>query len=132
MVGAPYAEAPENALPFFNNQFVKPVFDRFPNPTAVIEGATEEEIRIYTSPKVPEYVTKRQLRQALILSSIPLESIAAAISQIQNQTEKSIMEIYWNVSYEFERYHPKLIEFSSSLGMSESQVDAIFILASTL
>lgn len=33
---------PENSILFFENNFQLPVFDRYPNPTAVIEGMTPE------------------------------------------------------------------------------------------
>lgn len=96
------------------------------------EGATDEEIAQANKLLVPFSVSKRQLKQALVLSGIPLANIDYAISQIQTDIERELMFIFWNDSNEFERNHPKLIEFSQSLGMSEEQADGLFILASTL
>lgn len=44
VVSAPFEIQPENSLPYLANNFVKPIFDKYPNPTAVIEGATALEI----------------------------------------------------------------------------------------
>jgi len=37
-------EAPINSIPFFENDFMKPIFDKYPNPLEVVEGITKEEI----------------------------------------------------------------------------------------
>jgi hypothetical protein len=36
---------PQNSLLYEPNNFVKACFDQYPNPTAIVEGATEEEIQ---------------------------------------------------------------------------------------
>ena len=97
-----------------------------------VEGASEDEINEARKLKVPFSVSKRQLKQALVLAGISLANIENAILQIDDETEKTLTLLFWNESNEFERLHPKLIEFSQSLGMSENQVDELFILASTL
>lgn len=96
------------------------------------EGAISEEIALHNAPVVPASVSRRQLRQALVLANIPLANIDYAISQIPDATEKTLMEIYWSDSTEFERNHPKLIDFSQALNISESIADQLFILAATL
>lgn len=96
------------------------------------EGATQEEIAEANKQEVPRVVSKRQLKQALVLGGIPLANINTAISQIEDETEKELVEIFWNDSSEFERYHPKLIEFSQVLQITEAQADQLFILANTL
>lgn len=110
--------------------FISPYFNQTTN--EFYEGATEQEILDNNKSKVPFSVTKRQLKQALLLSNIPLQNIDFAISQISNPIDKALMEIFWNDSNEFERNHPKLIEFSVALGISEEQADNLFILASKL
>ena len=96
------------------------------------EGATEQEIKDYNKKNMPFSVTRRQLKQSLVISQISLDAIDSAIAQISDDTERILMKLFWEESYEFERQHPKLIEFSNSLGISENQVDEIFILASKL
>lgn len=108
--------------------FIKPKW----NGIKWIEGATEEEITQFNTPVVPASVTKRQLKQALVLAGIPLVNIDYTISQITDDLERELMTIFWNDSTEFERYHPKLIEFAQQLQISEQQANELFILASTL
>jgi hypothetical protein len=124
-----YLEAPESStdVPILF-VFQKPKF----NGAEWVEGATPEEIQAANLANVPMVVSKRQLKQSLILADIPLSNIDYAISQIANPTEKALMEVFWNDSTEFERNHPKLIEFSQALGMTETQVDQLFIMASNL
>jgi hypothetical protein len=46
-VSLPLSEQPENSVPFFETNFHKTVFDKYPNPTTVIEGGepTTEPIK---------------------------------------------------------------------------------------
>lgn len=108
--------------------FVKFKFDG----NAWVEGGTPEEISEHQKQLVPLSVSKRQLKQALVLANIPLANIDFAISQIPDTQEKTLMEIFWNDSTEFERNHPKLVEFSQALNICETQADELFILASNL
>lgn len=96
------------------------------------EGATSEEVEEHNKPIVPSAVSRRQIKQALILAGISLANIDSAIANIPDTLERSLMQIFWEDSMEFERNHPKLIEFAQILNISEEQADGIFILASTL
>ena len=84
------------------------------------------------SQDVPEKVTRRQLRQALILSDFNLSIIDNFISNVSDEKERLILDNYWNASTEFERYHPILIKFSNDLNFTTEQVNNLFILANTL
>jgi len=55
----PTETQPENSLPFEVVNFIKPCFDQYPNPTAIVEGATEEEIQA----KESEIIAERKLQQ---------------------------------------------------------------------
>lgn len=44
VVSAPYEIQPLNSLPYAVNSFFKPRFDKYPNPSSIIEGATQLEI----------------------------------------------------------------------------------------
>lgn len=96
------------------------------------EGATQEEIAEHQKKYVPQSVSERQLKQALIMSDVTLESIDSVIAQIPDAKEKALVKSFWNDSNEFERNHPKLIEFAQILNISKEQADGIFVLASTL
>lgn len=97
-----------------------------------VEGATDEELAEANKLNVPFSVTKRQLKQSLVLAGINLVNIDYAISKIPNDLERELMSIFWNDSNDFERNHPKLIEFAKQLQISDQQADELFILASTL
>lgn len=96
------------------------------------EGATEEEIKEYWKSITPEKVSRRQLRQALILSDFDLSLIDQEISKIEYTKTRLLMESFWNDSQEFERNHERLISFATDLGFTEEQTDDLFILANTL
>ena len=81
---------------------------------------------------VPETVTRRQLRQALILSDFDLSIIDNFINSVEDEKERLILDNYWNASTEFERNHPILIDFSNKLNFTTEQTNDLFILANTL
>lgn len=85
-----------------------------------------------TYKKVPPVVTPRQIRLALVLSGVSLETIATAISAIPDATQRSAASIAWEYSVEFQRNNQLLNTLGPSLGFSASQLDELFILASTL
>lgn len=97
-----------------------------------VEGATQEEITEYRKLITPEKVSRRQLRQALILSDFDLSIIYQEISKIEDIKERLLMESFWNDSQEFERSHERLISFATDLGFTEEQINQLFILAETL
>ena len=37
---------PENSVEYFDCEFKKPVFDKYPNPNTVVEGITEQELKL--------------------------------------------------------------------------------------
>jgi hypothetical protein len=80
----------------------------------------------------PETVTRRQLRQALILSDFDLTIIDNFINSVEDEKERLILDNYWNASTEFERNHPILIDFSNKLDFTTEQTNDLFILANTL
>jgi hypothetical protein len=80
----------------------------------------------------PETVTRRQLRQALILSDFDLSIIDNFINSVEDEKERLILDNYWNASTEFERNHPILIDFSNKLDFTTEQINDLFILANTL
>lgn len=89
----------------------------------------EDKINIQV---VPETVTRRQLRQVLILSDFDLSIIDSFINSVEDEKERLILDNYWNASTEFERNHPILIDFSNKLNFTTEQINDLFILANTL
>lgn len=85
------------------------------------------------SPRVPEGVTARQAVEALIGIGVYEEHVEAAIAAIQDDTQRRKVANLWRRSNSFERDNQVLNWFAKqSLGMSDAQLDQLFIVASTL
>ena len=80
---------------------------------------------------VPQVVTRRQARQALLLAGL-LDSVQAAISAIQDTTQRRLAQIEWDDSQNFERQRPLLISLATGLGLTSAQLDQLFVTASGL
>jgi len=96
--------------------------------TSEIE-TVEETVQTYTP--VPQTVTPRQFRLALLMSGISLSTIEAMIDSLP-EPDKSITRITWEYSIEFQRNNPLLNAMAPNLGFTQQQIDELFQLASTL
>jgi hypothetical protein len=76
-------------------------------------------------------VSPRQMRIALVMSGISLETIEAVINSLPEPT-KTVTRVTWEYSVEFQRNNPLLNTMAPILGLSKQQVDDLFTLASTL
>lgn len=84
-----------------------------------------------TAPKVPQVVTRRQARQALLLAGL-LDSVPATIAAIADPIERGLAEIDWADAQEFRRDWPTLLNMAAALGLTSDQIDQIFITAAGL
>lgn len=96
-----------------------------------VTNATEEQIAQRQEANVPDSVTRRQARQALILAG-KFNLVQPAIDAIQDPTQRALMQSEWDDSQVFERNRPALIQMTQALGMTSQQVDALFITAASL
>lgn len=80
----------------------------------------------YTMPSVPQEVSMRQAQQALFL-----EGILDTVEQVVEQADRSI-QIDWYNGQTVRRDWPALNVVQSLLGMTDRQVDELFIIAETL
>ena len=80
---------------------------------------------------IPESVTKRQAKQQLLLDG-KLNQVQEVIDSIYDETERMMAQLYWDESTEFERKHPTLTEIGAALGLTEAELDMMFINASKL
>jgi hypothetical protein len=81
--------------------------------------------------KVPRSVTPRQMRTALILSGRSLTMIEDTISTM-SEPDRSIYLVAWEYSIECQRTNPLINALAPALGLTQSQIDDLFILAATL
>jgi hypothetical protein len=80
---------------------------------------------------VPRSVTRRQARQALLLSG-KLAQVQPAIDSIPDPIQRGMIQIEWDDSQTFERNRPALIALATAIGLDSPQIDNLFIEASKL
>jgi hypothetical protein len=80
---------------------------------------------------VPNVVTRRQARQALLLAG-KLGDVQPAIDAIPDPIQRGMVQIEWDDSQEFHRNRPTLISLATAIGVTSEQLDALFIQAAAL
>ena len=81
-------------------------------------------------PYVPQAVTMRQARLALLGAGL-LSTVQAAIAALTSP-QKEAAEIEWEYAQEVQRNHGLVPAMAQALGMTESQIDDLFIAAAAL
>lgn len=76
-------------------------------------------------------ITARQLRLQLVLSGFDLNNIDLIIDSLP-EPNKSIARVSWEYATTFEREHQMLGLISQQLGISQTELDTIFINAEKL
>lgn len=95
------------------------------------EGATESEIIEKERSLLPKCVSQRQLRTQLVLNGFDLNDIQIAINEL-SEPNKSIAQIAWDYAITFERDSTLLMCLATNLGLTQNEVDTIFLNASKL
>jgi hypothetical protein len=95
------------------------------------EGATDKELTAAKKASVPEVVSRRQLRLALLLSQFDLSLIDNIIEELP-EPNRSFALIAWNDAIVFERNDALLNKLATTLGLTEDVLDDLFINASEL
>lgn len=87
----------------------------------------------YVAPKptVPAFVTRAQAKLALLQAGL-LDNVQAAIDAIPDLNQRKAAQIEWDDRLTFERASGALVTMASLLGMTDSQIDDLFILAASL
>ena len=79
----------------------------------------------------PQSVTRRQAKQALLLSGL-LHSVQPAIDAIPDLATRAMVQIEWDDSQVFERNRHALIALAGALGMDSDALDRLFTTAAEL
>lgn len=91
--------------------------------TPVPHGPPE---RVLPRPVVPETVSRFQARAALYL-----QGLYGAVEAVMNDPDTDMVtRLAWADAQEFERNSPTVAAIAGLLGLSDEQVDALFVLAS--
>jgi len=80
---------------------------------------------------VPQSVTRRQARQALLLAEL-LDDVEPAIAAIPDPVQRRMAQIEWEDSLEFVRTRPLVIQIGAALDLDEAALDQMFITAASL
>jgi hypothetical protein len=83
------------------------------------------------APSVPQSVTMRQGREVLIDMGL-LASVDTIIAAIPDATQRAKAENYFNMSNTMERQNSWVKSIGAALGLTETQLDEMFIEASKL
>jgi len=81
-------------------------------------------------PTVPSFVSMRQARLALLGAGL-LPQVEVAFDQM-DEPDKSAATIEWEYATELRRDHPLVASLAAALGLTEQQVDDLFIAASQI
>ena len=107
-------------------------FGRFTTIDEDMLDLTEEELeRMKEFSRPIPNISLRQCRELLIRTG-RFQEVVTIINSIEDETERLIVENYFNNSQEFERNHHMLGLITTALGMSEIEVDDFFLEASEL
>jgi hypothetical protein len=117
-------QQPSNAVYVENMNFIKPMVN--PENLEVYEGATPEEIAEANRAKVPESISQMKLRKQLILSGISIASIYDLIQTLP-QPNRDLIYTMWEYAVVFDRSNPELNAMAGMLGITQEQLDYIFI-----
>ena len=95
------------------------------------DAAIAADIEAKRKASVPASVTRRQAKQALLLNGL-LANVQPAIDAIPDATQRAMIQIEWDDAQVFERDRPALIALGSALGLTNTQLDDLFIGAAQL
>lgn len=113
-------------------------FDRMPEneqgASQLIQLSEEEATILLSKPvpvTVPGFLTKKQAKQALILVGM-FSNVKAAIESIPDETQRLMVQVAWDDSATFERSDSTLLMLASALGLTDEELDQLFIMGAQL
>lgn len=96
-----------------------------------VDALSAEQIEAKRLASIPQSVTRRQARQALLLAGV-LGSVQSAIDGIADPVQRGMAQIEWDDSQAFERNRPLLIALGTALGLDSAELDQLFVTAAGL
>ena len=80
---------------------------------------------LYKDSLVPKVITPRQARLALLQATL-LDDVELLLAN------DKAMQIWWEYSLDIQRNHPHITAMTAAMGMTETQMDELFVLAGSL
>lgn len=90
----------------------------------------DPEVPVDPTPIVPQVVTMRQARLALLSTGL-LDQVDPAIDAL-DEPERTIAKIEWDYSSEVHRDKPFVNILGSTLGLDDEAIDSLFIAAALI
>jgi hypothetical protein len=100
-------------------------------PYVVYTRKSDEQITQVDAAKIPRRVTMRQARLALLGAGL-LEPVETALASLPDGAEKAAAKIEWEYAQEVDRDHQWVQNLSAAMGLTEQQLDVLFVQASAL
>lgn len=69
---------------------------------------------------------RREFRRALLHAGMTTTNVVAIIDQIEDETQREEMMIWWEDTPIFQRFHPHLVAMTAAAGLNEGQANAIW------
>ena len=76
-------------------------------------------------------ITRAQAKAALIINGL-IGNVQPAIDAIEDPMTRALAQNDWDERLTFERDNPTLVGMAAALGMTDEQLDALFVQAATL
>ncbi|MDD2267650.1 hypothetical protein [Sulfuricurvum sp.] len=92
-----------------------------------VTGVTQTWTEVQNEVVIPQSLTPRQIRKVLTDSGMR----QAVEDMVKNSTDFDLKD-WWEYSLDYERTHPKLIEAAYTLGLTDAQIDTMFIMGASL
>jgi len=89
------------------------------------------EVPVIPVPAVPVSVSMRQAKRALLAAGL-LDLADQAIAGIADDTERRAAQIDWTSATDVRRDWPLVASIAQALGLTDQQIDALFVAASQL
>ena len=108
-----------------NSELIKPIW----NGSEWIEGATEEEIEAYQNSLVPKDIPRMKfIIQVFLSTGIKYEDIVLFIQNLNfDEAQKYVILTRLRGCTHFERYSSDLLTIAQLMGITEAQLNHIFI-----
>ncbi|OPX57077.1 hypothetical protein SAMN02745127_02061 [Oceanospirillum multiglobuliferum] len=96
--------------------------------TAIIEsGSVADYVEPEFQPEpIPQKLSRAQARGALILAGL-IDHVQPALDAIEDPLQRALAQNDWDNRMEFERTHPQLLAIADALGLTDDQLDQLFI-----
>ncbi len=113
----------------FDSQQERDIFGA-PELVAMTEQEVDAHVNQQMAPQTPRIVTMRQARLALLGAGL-LQQVDLAIDALP-EPQRSAARIEWDYSSEVHRDRAFVQQLGQALGLSDEQLDALFIQAAAL